>query len=134
MTAAALHRPLTASLGKYAFCAWVCLGYFCLGGNFALHPSAVAKNFGSENAGPTYGVLFTSTIASGLVGSFVLGDWGKHHDHVAHNDESGSGSSGLPDDDHAAWQQIMLVFGGLSALAALLGATFTPLRPTKVLN
>eukprot|EP01047_Picozoa_sp_COSAG01_P087448 COSAG01_NODE_20132_length_969_cov_1.501149_1_plen_119_part_00 len=118
----------------------MCLGYFCLGGNFALHPSAVAKNFGSENAGPTYGVLFTSTIASGLVGSFVLGNWGKHHDHVAHNDESGSGSSGLPDDDQdskavdAAWQQIMLVFGGLSALAALFGATFTPLRPAKVLN
>jgi hypothetical protein len=33
---------------------------------------ATAKNFGTAHAGPNYGIVFTATIASGLVGSFVL--------------------------------------------------------------
>jgi hypothetical protein len=33
------------------------------GGNFSLFPSATAKNFGTEHAGPNYGLIFTSTVS-----------------------------------------------------------------------
>ena len=72
----------------------------------AVNPAAMAKNFGTTHAGPNYGLIFTSTIASGLVGALVLST----------NDPSGQ----------AGWRNLMLWFGAISALAALVGATFRP--------
>ena len=54
------------------------------------------------------GLVFTSTIASGLVGSFVL-------------------STHKPTDQEG-WQRLMVAFGAISAAAALLGCTFGPRR------
>ena len=97
---------VTQGLGRWAFGLWVCAAFFCLGGNFALFPAATAKNFGTTHAGPNYGLIFTSTIACRLVGALVLST----------NDPSGQ----------AGWRNLMLWFGAISALAALVGATFRP--------
>ena len=66
------------------------------------------QNFGTANTGPNYGIVFTATIASGLVGSFVLQ---RHHPQT-----------------QAQWTQVLIGFGCMSALAALLGLTFRPGR------
>ncbi|TFG14319.1 MFS transporter [Candidatus Thorarchaeota archaeon] len=48
---------------------------FCFGGNFALFPSATADNFGSENVGKNYGVVFTAYGIAGIVGALVAGSF-----------------------------------------------------------
>eukprot|EP01044_Picomonas_judraskeda_P008830 COSAG03_NODE_1034_length_4987_cov_5.503069_1_plen_472_part_00 len=97
---------LTPQLGRNAFFGWICAAFFCLGGNFSMFPSVTAKNFGTFNAGPNYGIVFTATITSGLVGAFYLNS---HHPATQEQ-----------------WREVFLGFGAMSAVAALLGLTYRP--------
>jgi MFS family permease len=97
---------LTPHLGRNAFLGWICAAFFCLGGNFSMFPSVTAKNFGTVNAGPNYGIVFTATIASGLVGAFYL---------KAHHPTT-----------QEQWREVLVGFGSMSAVAALLGLTYRP--------
>ena len=44
----------------------------CMGFMSTIWRQVTAKNFGTTNAGPNYGIVFTATIASGLLGAFYL--------------------------------------------------------------
>lgn len=68
---------------KILFFIWVCLIYFCFGGNFSLYPTATTDLFGAKNLGPNYGVIFTAYGIAGVSGALLakpLGDlfgvWG----------------------------------------------------------
>ncbi|MHA1776629.1 MAG: L-lactate MFS transporter [Promethearchaeota archaeon] len=65
------------------FFIWVCLIYFCFGGNFSLYPTGTADLFGAKNLGPNYGVIFTAYGIAGVTGAVLakplgsaLGPWG----------------------------------------------------------
>ncbi len=68
---------------KFAFLIWVCLIYFCFGGNFSLYPTATTDLFGPKNLGPNYGVIFTAYGIAGVSGALLakplgnaFGVWG----------------------------------------------------------
>lgn len=61
---------LTAS-SQAMFFLWVCLIYFCFGGNFSLYPTATADTFGSKNLGPNYGIIFTAYGIAGVSGALL---------------------------------------------------------------
>ena len=62
----------TSSLGgKEMYFIWVCIIFFCVGGNFSVFPTAVARCFGLKYVSINYGLLFTSQIVAGSVGSLV---------------------------------------------------------------
>lgn len=62
----------TSSLGgKEMYFIWVCIIFFCVGGSFSVFPTAVARCFGLKYVSINYGLLFTSQIVAGSVGSLV---------------------------------------------------------------
>ncbi len=65
------------------FFIWVCLIYFCFGGNFSLYPTATIDLFGAKNLGPNYGVIYTAYGIAGVSGALltkpigeIFGVWG----------------------------------------------------------
>lgn len=62
----------TTVLGKPAFFIWVCIIFFCVGGNFSLFPTAMALSFGPKYMSMNYGLLFTSQISSGIVAAVLF--------------------------------------------------------------
>jgi len=62
----------TATLGighsALFFCIWVTLAYFCLGGNFALFPAAIAVECGPKHVPNVYGALFMAQSVAYLTG------------------------------------------------------------------
>lgn len=68
---------------KAMFFIWVCLIYFCFGGNFSIYPTGTADLFGAKNLGPNYGVIFTAYGIAGVTGALLakllgnlFGPWG----------------------------------------------------------
>lgn len=57
--------------GKIMYFVWVCVIFFCVGGNFSLFPTAVGRAFGLKYAAINYGMLFTSQIIAGSLGATV---------------------------------------------------------------
>ena len=57
----------TAVGGDAMFFVWVCVIFFCIGGNFSLFPTAIARCFGPKYVAVNYGLLFTSQTISGAV-------------------------------------------------------------------
>ena len=57
--------------GKYMFFIWVCIMFFCIGGNFSLFPTAIGRAFGLQYVSVNYGLLFTSQIISGSMGALL---------------------------------------------------------------
>ena len=55
--------------GKAMFFIWVCVIFFCIGGNFSLFPTAIGRAFGLEHVSINYGLLFTSQVVAGAVGT-----------------------------------------------------------------
>ena len=55
--------------GKVMYFVWVCVIFFCVGGNFSLFPTAVGRAFGLKYAAINYGMLFTSQIIAGTLGA-----------------------------------------------------------------
>ncbi|MHA1730650.1 MAG: OFA family MFS transporter [Promethearchaeota archaeon] len=58
------------------FLTWVCLIYFCFGGNFSLYPTATADTFGSKYLGPNYGIVFTAYGIAGVSGALLSSVFG----------------------------------------------------------
>jgi len=50
---------------------WVCLSYWCLGGQFAMAPPLVVKMFGPEYGGLIYSLMFSAFSFSSLAGFLV---------------------------------------------------------------
>ena len=55
--------------GKAMFFIWVCIIFFCIGGNFSLFPTAIGRAFGLKYVSINYGLLFTSQVVAGAVGA-----------------------------------------------------------------
>ena len=55
--------------GKAMFFIWVCVLFFCIGGNFSLFPTAIARAFGLDYVSINYGLLFTSQVVAGAIGA-----------------------------------------------------------------
>mmetsp|Transcript_31698 Transcript_31698/g.73524 ORF Transcript_31698/g.73524 Transcript_31698/m.73524 type:complete len:457 (-) Transcript_31698:89-1459(-) len=51
---------------------WICGIFFCIGGFFALFPTATSTFFGSKHMGSNYGCVFVGLAASELLGSVIL--------------------------------------------------------------
>ena len=62
----------TIVFGKSAFFIWVCVIFFCVGGNFSLFPTAMALSFGPKYMSINYGLLFTSQVSSGVVAAVLF--------------------------------------------------------------
>jgi MFS family permease len=96
----AAHTGATAN--KVLYLVWVCLIFFCIGGNFSLFPTATTKAFGMSHAGANYGAVFTSLVPSNIIGGFIT----------------------KPLKDALGWGKTSLVIAGLSLIGGLLGASF----------
>ncbi len=56
---------------KAMFFIWICIIFFCIGGNFSVFPTAIARAFGVQYVPVNYGLLFTSQIIAGSMGAFL---------------------------------------------------------------
>lgn len=57
--------------GKVMFFIWMCIIFFCVGGNFSLFPTAVGRAFGLHYVSINYGLLFTSQVLAGSLGALL---------------------------------------------------------------
>lgn len=57
---------------KVTFFIWVCVIFFCVGGNFSVFPTATALSFGPKYMSINYGLLFTSQIISGVIAAVLF--------------------------------------------------------------
>lgn len=57
--------------GGPLFLVWMCVIFFCIGGNFSVFPTAIARAFGIQYVSVNYGLLFTSQIVAGCVGALL---------------------------------------------------------------
>ena len=57
--------------GQVMYFVWVCVIFFCIGGNFSLFPTAIGRAFGLKYAPVNYGMLFTSQIVAGSLGALL---------------------------------------------------------------
>lgn len=71
MTIFILTFYATSVGGKPMFFIWVCVIFFCIGGNFSLFPTAIGRSFGPKYVSTNYGLLFTSSIISGLLSALL---------------------------------------------------------------
>ena len=71
MTCTLLTLLATTLGGGWMYFVWICIAYFCFGGNYCLFPTAVAKSFGQTNMGIVYGLVFTSHAISGIIAAFI---------------------------------------------------------------
>ena len=55
--------------GKAMFFIWVCVIFFCIGGNFSLFPTAIGRAFGLKYVSINYGLLFTSQVVAAAIGA-----------------------------------------------------------------
>ena len=62
----------TSVLGKPGFFVWVCVIFFCVGGDFSVFPTAMAVSFGPKYMSINYGLLFTSQVSSGIVAAVLF--------------------------------------------------------------
>ena len=108
--AGAVHTA--AGANKALFLIWVCLIFFCVGGNFSLFPTATTKAFGITHAGANYGAVFTSLVPSNIIGGFIT----------------------KPLKDALGWGKTSLVIACLSLLGGLLGGCFDRVGPNKAAN
>ena len=57
--------------GRVMYFVWVCVIFFCIGGNFSLFPTAIGRAFGLKYAPVNYGMLFTSQVVAGSLGALL---------------------------------------------------------------
>ena len=71
MTVFTLTLYSCSEVGKGMFFVWICIIFFCIGGNFSLFPTAVGRAFGLQYVSVNYGLLFTSQVVAGSVGAVL---------------------------------------------------------------
>ena len=57
--------------GEAMFFVWVCIIFFCIGGNYSVFPMAMGRTFGLKYVAANYGLLYTSQIISGVLSATV---------------------------------------------------------------
>jgi MFS family permease len=57
--------------GRELYLIWVCVLNFCLGGNFTVIPTALARAYGVQYAAQIYGLLFTAQIIAGFASALT---------------------------------------------------------------
>ena len=57
--------------GEAMFFIWVCAIFFCIGGNYSVFPTAVAKAYGLKYVATNFGLLYSSTIIAGVLAATV---------------------------------------------------------------
>ena len=57
--------------GKAMFFIWVCVIFFCIGGNYSVFPMAVGRIYGLKYVAANYGLLYTALIIAGVLGATV---------------------------------------------------------------
>jgi MFS family permease len=71
MTIFLLTIYIASQGSKWLFLVWVCVLFFCIGGNFSVFPTAVARAYGIQYVSVNYGTLFTSQVVAGCVGALL---------------------------------------------------------------
>ena len=104
MTIALLTFYACTEGGRAMLFVWVCLIFFCIGGNYCLFPTAIAHCFGPKHVGTNFGLLFTSQIASAVLTTTL--------------------SQILL--DYLTWYATMFLMSGFSALGLLLALLYRP--------
>lgn len=92
--------------GKALFLIWMCVIFFCIGGNFSVFPTAIARAFGIQYVPVNYGLLFTSQIIAGCLGALL--------------------STVLK--THVGYSGLFFLIGGCSAVGLLLALFYRPKR------
>lgn len=64
--------------GKVLFFVFMCVIFFCIGGNFSVFPTAIARAFGIQYVSVNYGLLFTSQVVAGTLGATLSTVLKKH--------------------------------------------------------
>ena len=57
--------------GEAMFFIWVCVIFFCIGGNYSVFPMAVGRIYGLRYVAANYGLLYTALIIAGVLGATV---------------------------------------------------------------
>jgi MFS family permease len=57
--------------GEAMFLIWLCVIFFCIGGNYSVFPMAVGRIYGLKYVAANYGVLYTALIIAGVLGATV---------------------------------------------------------------
>lgn len=71
LTIFSLTIDVTTEGGKEMFFIWICLIFFCMGGNYSLFPAVTGRTFGLRYVSVNYGIMFTSQLVAGLVGALL---------------------------------------------------------------
>ena len=71
MTITLLTLYASTEGGRGLFFIWVCVLFFCIGGNFSVFPTAIARAYGIQYVSVNYGLLFTSQIVAGCAGALL---------------------------------------------------------------
>lgn len=74
MTCLLLTLYATTLGGRWMYFVWICIAFFCFGGNYSLFPTAVAASFGQTHMGVIYGLVFTSHAVSGVIAAFITSE------------------------------------------------------------
>ena len=106
MTIFVLTFYATSLGGKPMFFIWVCVIFFCIGGNFSLFPTATGRNFGPKYISTNYGLLFTSSIISGALTALLT----------------------MVLMDSVRWYGLMFMVSGISAFGFVLALIYRPKR------
>ena len=106
MTIALLTFYACTEGGRAMLFVWVCLIFFCIGGNYCLFPTAIAHCFGPKHVGTNFGLLFTSQIASAVLATTLS--------QVLQN--------------YLTWYAIMFLMSGFSGVGLLLALVYRPKR------
>lgn len=107
-TMTAFHLTFYATIvgGKPMLFIWVCVIFFCIGGNFTLFPTAIGRTFGPKYVATNYGLLFSSQIIAGFLEA-ILSQFLIHR---------------------VQWYGLMFLISGVSSVGFVLALLYRPKR------
>jgi len=62
------HLKTSDSINETLFTIWICIIFFCIGGNFAIFPTGTAIAFGPQYVSSIYGLVFMACTFSNVIG------------------------------------------------------------------
>ncbi|XP_070538166.1 apicoplast pyruvate carrier 1-like [Ptychodera flava] len=103
-----LTLPLAPAGGKVFFFIWLCIVFFTFTGVFSVIPSVTVRVFGVKYSGMNYGLVFTATAISSILGAYF-------DDDIV---------------DALGWGGMFVYCGFCSFLAMIVAFTFNQTTPT----
>lgn len=94
--------------GKFMFSIWIFLIYLTFSGTFVLLPAITQKTFGAKHYLTNYGLVFTSHILNGSLGSYMTIELKKI----------------------LGWHGMFFLSAGISSICAIFTCLFTELKPS----